>query len=96
MSYWLGCTEDNTEVKKAVDEAQEYYNVQDRRDWVEWVGKISMPCLHVQVAMEKDMVRVEQEEAEEMCPQVERVQHEQEQAAKEVELMRRKWSTSDR
>jgi hypothetical protein len=38
MSYWLGYTEDDTEVKKAVDEAQEYYNAQDRRDWVEWAG----------------------------------------------------------
>jgi hypothetical protein len=46
---------------------QEYYNAQDRRDWVKWVGKILMPRLHAQIAMEKaDAVRVEQEEAEEI------------------------------
>jgi hypothetical protein len=32
MSYQLGCTEDDAEVKKAVDEAQEYYDAQDRRE----------------------------------------------------------------
>jgi hypothetical protein len=53
MSYQLGCTEDDAEVKKAVDEAQEYYNAQDRREWVEWAGKTLMPCLHAQMAMEK-------------------------------------------
>jgi hypothetical protein len=31
MSYQLGCMEDNTEVKKAVNKVQEYYDVQDRR-----------------------------------------------------------------
>jgi hypothetical protein len=40
MSYRLGCTEDNTEVKKVVDEVQEYYNVQDKREWLNWAGKI--------------------------------------------------------
>jgi hypothetical protein len=65
MSYWLGCTEDDAKVSKAVDEAQEYYDVQDKREWVEWANKILMPCLHVQIAMEKaDTARVEQEEAE--------------------------------
>jgi hypothetical protein len=63
----IGCIEDDTEVKKAVDEAQEYHNVQDKREWVDWAGKILMPHLHVQVAMEKvDAVRVEQEEIEGM------------------------------
>jgi hypothetical protein len=36
MSYWLGHTEDDDEVKKAVDKVQEYYDVQDKREWVEW------------------------------------------------------------
>jgi phosphoribosyl-ATP pyrophosphohydrolase len=59
--------EDDAEVKKVVDEAQEYYNAQDKREWVEWAGKILMLCFHAQVAMEKaDVARVEQEEAEEM------------------------------
>jgi hypothetical protein len=40
MSYQLGCTEDDAEVKKAVDEVQEYYDVQEKREWVDWVGKI--------------------------------------------------------
>jgi hypothetical protein len=67
MSYQLGYTEDNAEVKKAVDETQEYYKVQDKREWVEWVGKVLMLRLHAQIAMEKaDAMRVEQEELEEM------------------------------
>jgi hypothetical protein len=67
MSYHLEHTEEDAEVKKAVDEAQAYYNAQDKREWVEWAGKMLMPCLHVQIAMEKaDAMRAEQEELEEM------------------------------
>jgi hypothetical protein len=58
--------EDDAEVKKAVDEAQEY-NAQDKREWVDWAGKILMPHLHAQVVMEKgDVVRAEQKEIEEL------------------------------
>jgi hypothetical protein len=35
----LGCTEEDAKVKKAVDEAQEYYDTQDKREWVEWAAK---------------------------------------------------------
>jgi hypothetical protein len=42
MSYQLECTEEDTEVKKAVDEAQAYYDAQDKREWVEWAGKMLM------------------------------------------------------
>jgi hypothetical protein len=67
MSYRLGRTEDDAEVKNAVDKVQGYYNVQDRRNWVEWAGKILMLCLHGQVAMEKaDVARAEQEKIEEL------------------------------
>jgi uncharacterized protein YacL (UPF0231 family) len=67
MSCCLGCTEDDVDVKKAVDEAQEYYNTQEKREWVEWAGKILMPWLHGQMVMEQaDAMRVEQEELEEM------------------------------
>jgi hypothetical protein len=67
MSYQLGWTEDDAEVKKVVDDVQEYYNAQEKREWVEWAGEILMPHLHVQIAMEKaDVVRAEQEEAKEM------------------------------
>jgi hypothetical protein len=67
MSYHLERTEEDAKVKKAVDEAQAYYDAQDKREWVEWVGKTLMPCLHVQIAMEKaDAMRAEQEELEEM------------------------------
>jgi hypothetical protein len=67
MSYWLGCTEDNAEVSKVADKVQEYYNVQDKREWVELAGKTLMQCLHAQIAMEKaDTARAEQEEAKEM------------------------------
>jgi hypothetical protein len=61
MSYRLRCTEDDA------DKAQEYYDAQDRREWVEWVGKILMLCLHVQIAIEKaDTARAEQEDVEEL------------------------------
>jgi hypothetical protein len=67
MSYRLGRTEDDIDVKKAVDEAQVYYNTQEKREWVEWAGKILMPRLHAQMAMEQaDAMRAEQEELEEM------------------------------
>jgi hypothetical protein len=67
MSYHLECTEEDAKVKKAVDEAQAYYDAQDTREWVKWAGKTLMPRLHAQIAMEKaDAVRVEQEDLEEM------------------------------
>jgi hypothetical protein len=50
MSYCLGHTEDNVDIKKAVDEAQAYYNAQEKWEWVERAGKILMPQLHVQMA----------------------------------------------
>jgi hypothetical protein len=53
--------EDHTKVKKVVDEAQ------GNREWVEWAGKMLMPRLHMQIAMEKvDVMRAEQEQLEEM------------------------------
>jgi hypothetical protein len=65
MSYWLGRIEDDTKVSKAVDEVQEYHDAQDKKEWVEWVGKVLMLHLHAQIVMEKaDMVRAEQEEVE--------------------------------
>jgi hypothetical protein len=61
--------------------------VQDKGEWVDWAGKILMPRLHAQVAMEKvDAARAEQEEMEELRRQDERAQQEQEWAAKEAEL----------
>jgi hypothetical protein len=67
MSYWLGHTEDDAKVNKALDEMQEYYNAQEKREWVEWVGKMLIPWLHAQIVMEKaDVARAEQEKLEEM------------------------------
>jgi hypothetical protein len=67
MSYQLERTEEDTEVKKAVDKAQAYYDVQDKREWVEWAGKTLMPRLHAQIVMEKaDEMRAEQEQLEDM------------------------------
>jgi hypothetical protein len=84
MSYRLGRTEDDVDMKKAVDEAQ------DKREWVEWAGKILMPRLHAQMAMEQaDAMRAEQEELEEMRRQDEREQRERERAEKEAELEER-------
>jgi hypothetical protein len=86
MSYRLGRTEDNINIKKVVDEAQAYYNVQEKREWVEWAGKILMPRLHVQMEMEKaDAMRAEQDELEEMRQQDEREQREWERVEKEAE-----------
>jgi hypothetical protein len=62
LSYRLGRTEDDVDVKKAVDAAQVYYNAQEKRKWVGWVGKILMLRLHAQMAMEQaDAIRVEQD-----------------------------------
>jgi hypothetical protein len=63
----LGRTEDDVDIKKAVDEAQAYYNAQEKQEWVDWAGKILMPRLHGQMAMEQaDVMRAAQEELEEM------------------------------
>jgi hypothetical protein len=67
MLYRLVCTEEDAEVKKVVDEAQEYFDTQEKREWVKWARKTLMPQLHVQIAMEKaDEMRAEQEALEEM------------------------------
>jgi hypothetical protein len=87
MSYQLERTEEDTEVKKAVDEVQAYYDAQDKREWVEWAGKMLMPCLHVQIAMEKvDDMRADQEQLEDMRQQDKREQQEWERVEKEAEL----------
>jgi hypothetical protein len=71
----LGHTEDDVDIKKAVDEAQAYYNAQEKREWVEWAGKILMPRLHAQMAMEQvDAMRAEQEVLDKMRRQDEREQ----------------------
>jgi hypothetical protein len=62
MSYTLSCTEDDTEVKKAVNEVQGVYDVHGKREWVEWAGKTLMPRLHTQIEMERaDTMRAEQD-----------------------------------
>jgi hypothetical protein len=74
-------------VKKALDKAQEYYNAQEKREWVEWAGKTLMPWLHAQIAMEKvDTARAEQDVMDNLRLQQERVQREEERVAKEAEL----------
>jgi hypothetical protein len=75
MSYRLGRTEEDTEVKKAVDKAQGYYDAQEKREWVEWAGKMVMLRLHTQMVMERaDMERAEQDMMDEERLQAERVQ----------------------
>jgi hypothetical protein len=87
MTYHLERTEEDAEVKKAVDEVQAYYDAQDKREWVEWAGKTLMLRLHAQMAMEQaDAMRVEQDAIDEEWIQVERAECEQERAAKEAEL----------
>jgi hypothetical protein len=53
MFYNLSRTEDDTEAKKAVDEAQGVYDMHGKQEWVEWVGKMLMLWLHAQMAMEQ-------------------------------------------
>jgi hypothetical protein len=73
MSYYLSCTEDDAEVKKAIDEVQGVYDAHGKWEWVEWAGKTLMPRLHVQIAIERaNEMRVEQEALEEMQRQDER------------------------
>jgi hypothetical protein len=63
----LGRTEDDVNIKKAVNEVQAYYNAQEKQEWVEWAGKILMPRLHAQMAMEQaDAMRAVQEDLDEM------------------------------
>jgi hypothetical protein len=63
----LGRTEDDVDVKKAVDEAQVYYNMQEKWEWVEWAGKTLMPRLHAQMAIEQaDAMRAVQEDLDGM------------------------------
>jgi hypothetical protein len=92
MSYHLGCTEDDVDVKNAVDEAQKYYDAQEKREWVKWAGKVIMPRLHAQMAMEQaDAMRAEQEELEEMRRQDEVEQLEEKEAEwekREAEFIR--------
>jgi hypothetical protein len=84
MSYHLGRTEDDIDVKNAVDEAQKYYDAQEKREWVKWAGKILMPRLHAQMAMEQvDATRAEQEEQRKR----ERVQKEAELEEREMEYI---------
>jgi Spy/CpxP family protein refolding chaperone len=86
MSSRLGRTEDDIDVKNVVDEAQKYYNAQEKREWVEWASKILMPQLHAQMAMEQvDVTRAEQESRR----QDEKEQRDWEQVQKEAELEER-------
>jgi hypothetical protein len=86
----LGRTKDDVDVKKAVDQAQAYYNAQEKPEWVEWAGKILMLRLHAQMAMEQaDTMRAEQEALEEMQRQDEEEQQEWEWAEKEAEWEKR-------
>jgi hypothetical protein len=90
MSYCLGRTKDDVDVKNAVDKAQKYYDTQEKREWVEWAGKILMPRLHAQMAMEQaDAMRAEQEALEEMRRQDEEEQREWEREEKEAEWEKR-------
>jgi hypothetical protein len=88
MSYRLGRTEDDVDLKKAV--VRRKHTTMRKREWVKWAGKILMPQLHAQMAMEQvDVMRAEQEELEEMRRQDEREQREQERVEKEAELEER-------
>jgi hypothetical protein len=90
MSYTLSRTEDDAEVKKAVDEAQGVYDAHGKWEWVEWAGKTPMPRLHAQIEMERaDTMRAEQDAIEEERYQAEQAQQEEERAAKEAEFQKK-------
>jgi hypothetical protein len=75
MSYCLARTEDDAEVKKAVDKAQAVYDKYGKWEWVKWAGKTLMPRLHTQIEMERaDAMRAEQDALEEERYQAERAQ----------------------
>jgi hypothetical protein len=85
MSYHLSRTEDDAEVKKAVDEAQGVYDAHGKWEWVEWADKTLMPRMHAQITMEKvEEMRAEQDTIDEERIQAERAEREQERAAKEA------------
>jgi hypothetical protein len=87
MSYQLSRTEDDTEVKNAVDEVQGVYDVRGKQEWVEWAGKTLLPRMYAQIEMERaDAMRAEQDAIEEERYQAEWAQLEEERAAKEAEL----------
>jgi hypothetical protein len=62
-----------------IDEARNYFNNQDKREWVEWAGTISMPKLHAEMEMEKAAARRAQVEAE----RLERVRKEEQKQEQE-------------
>jgi hypothetical protein len=78
MSYHLARTEDNAKVKKAINEVQGVFDTHGKREWVEWVGKMLMPHLHMQIAMERvDEMRVEQDTMDEEWIQADEMRVEQ-------------------
>jgi hypothetical protein len=90
MSYCLARTEDDAEVQRVADEVQRVYDVHGKQESVEWAGKMLMPRLHAQMAMERvDAMRVEQDVIEEERYQAEWAQREEERATKESELEER-------
>jgi hypothetical protein len=42
---------------------QEYFDIKDKREWVDWAGKILMLRLHAAIEMEKAVARIAEIEA---------------------------------
>jgi hypothetical protein len=49
----LGLTEDDQDISAIIEEARDYFNNKDKREWVEWAGMILMPKLHVEKVVAK-------------------------------------------
>jgi hypothetical protein len=47
MSYCLACTEDDAEVKKAVNEVQGIYDAHGKWEWVKWVVICHRHPIHI-------------------------------------------------
>jgi hypothetical protein len=64
FAFSLGLAEDDQDIVAVIEEAWDYFNNQDKKEWVEWAGTILMPKLHAKMEMKKAVARRVQVEAE--------------------------------
>jgi hypothetical protein len=75
----LGLTGGDQDIIAIIEEARDYFNNKDKREWVEWAGTILIPKLHAEMEMEKVAARRVQVEAE----RLERIRQEEQKQEKE-------------
>jgi hypothetical protein len=64
FAFSLGLAEDDQDIVAVIEEAWDYFNNQDKKEWVEWAGTILMPKLHAKMEMKKAVARRVQVETE--------------------------------